>query len=415
MKNSFLLPAALLLLVINSACQQTSTSNANVNSPEVIDQRATWTTTLFTGVEQFEHFNRLAEIFPHHTMNASTTPYRIPVGDKLVLPSTHSYAGKVQDSDKFLRETDTVAMLVIEKGKLRYENYWLTGGEDVNWMSMSVGKSFVSAMVGIALEEGLINSVEDPITRYVPDLSGSAYDEVRIKDILQMSSGARWNEDYSDPDSDIMRYAQAFGSGGSLDAFTATLVREREPGTFNYYNSTDTQALGMLLVNVTGKPLADYAEEKLWQPLGMQDSAYWITDDAGMEMAAGGLQVTARDYAKLGLLYLNNGNWNGVQIVPEDWVHDSVTPDAPHVMPGVHEDFPLGYGYQWWLPESDEGEYAAIGVYNQFIYVNPTRNLVIVKLSANNAYGTTNTEASYRELESIELFREIGRSLSDHH
>ena len=144
---------------------------------------------------------------------------------------------------------------MLRDGEIRYENYWLTGGPEVTWMSMSVGKSFVSALIGIAIEEGLIGSIEEPITDYVPELLGSAYDNVRIKDVLQMSSGARWNEDYSDPESDIMRYAVTFGSGGSLDEFTASLEREREPGTYNYYNSTDTQALGMLLRRATNRTL----------------------------------------------------------------------------------------------------------------------------------------------------------------
>ena len=276
---------------------------------------------------------------------------------------------------------------------------------------MSVGKSFVSALVGIAVAEGHIDNVEDPITDYVPSLAGSAYDGVRIKDILQMSSGARWDEDYSDPESDIMRYGYTFGTGASLDEFTATLVREREPGTYNYYNSTDTQALGMLVVAATGRSLADYAGEKLWQPLGMERDAYWITDDHGMEMAAGGMQVVARDYAKLGQLYLQGGQWRGTQILPAAWVHDSVTPDAPHVMPGVDPEYPVGYGYQWWVLQGDEGEFSAIGVYNQFIYVNPAKQVVIVKLSANSGYGLTDDDTSWREIESFEFFRAISNQV----
>lgn len=139
----------------------------------------------------------------------------------------------------------------------------------------------------------------------------------------------------------------------------------------------------------------------------MEMDGYWITDDTGMEMAAGGLQVVARDYAKLGQLYVDRGNWNGNQVVPASWVRASVTPDAPHVMPGHDPEFPLGYGYQWWIPEGNEGEYAAIGVYNQFIYVNPTKRLVIVKLSANSGYGLTPDDSSWREMESLELFRAI--------
>lgn len=413
MNRSRCLPMMCLLLITSlSSCTQNNLSTKSTTSAPTADERASWSTSLFTGAEQFEYFNRLAEIFPHNTISAGPNPFAFPLGDSIKLPTTHLFNGRDLDTIQFLKETDTVALLVIENGKIRYENYWLTGGPKVNWMSMSVGKSFVSAMIGIALEEGLIKSIEDPITQYVEKLKGSAYDNVRIKDILQMSSGARWNEDYSDPDSDIMRYIKAFGSGGSLDDFTASLVREREPGTFNYYNSTDTQALGMLLVRATGKSLSAYAQEKLWQPLGMEANAYWIGDDSGMEMAAGGLQVTAKDYAKLGQLYLMKGNWNGKQIISEKWIHDSVTPDAPHVMPGVHKEFPLGYGYQWWIPESNEGEFAAIGVYNQFIYINPGKNLVIVKLSANSDYGTDASEATYREIQSIELFRSIGNSLS---
>ncbi len=375
------------------------------------DERLPFVESMFTGVEQYDSFNRLAGIFPYRVIRASSSPFSFPRGETIVLPDTYFFQGKQRDTRAFLEETDTVALFVLSDGAVVCERYWLTGGPDVHWASWSVGKSFVSALVGIALHEGFIDSIEEPVTVYVPELSGSAYDGVRIKDLLQMSSGARWDEDYSDPESDIMRFARAWGSGGSLNEFTATLVREREPGTYNYYNSMDTQALGMLLVAATGQGLSAYAGKKLWEPLGMEADAYWITDDRGMELAAGGLQVIARDYAKFGQLYLDRGNWRGRQIVPEAWVRDSVTPDAPHIMPGLDPEYPIGYGYQWWIPEGDEGEFTAIGVYNQFIYVNPANRLVIVKLSANTGYGLTDDDSSWRELESIELFRAIGNSL----
>lgn len=399
----------LIVLSVTSGC---SRNEAPPSPPPVQDERMVFVTSLFSGVEQYESFNRLADIFPHHVIKASSSPYSFPRGAAMELPPTYPYGDEAQDTQTFLEETDTVALLVLSDGAIVYENYWLTGGPDVHWMSMSVGKSFVSALVGIALAEGHIDSIEDPITKYVPSLAGSAYDGVRIKDVLQMSSGARWDEDYSDPESDIMRFIYAFGSGGSLNDFTATLVREHEPGTYNYYNSMDTQALGMLLVAATGRSLAANAEKKLWEPLGMEQDAYWITDDSGMEMAAGGLQVTARDYAKLGQLYLQGGKWQNQQVVPADWVHDSVTPDAPHIMPGLDPEYPIGYGYQWWVPQGDDGEFSAIGVYNQFIYVNPAKHMVIVKLSANSGYGLTDDDTSWRELESIELFRTIGTSVA---
>ncbi|MCP4005215.1 MAG: serine hydrolase [bacterium] len=375
--------------------------------------RAAWALTLFSGAEQYENFNRLAEFYPVSTMRAAPEPFDFPDGAGITLPTSFVYHGKTVDSEAFLAETDTSALLVLKDGRVRYERYMLTGGRDVNWLSMSVAKSFISAAIGIALEEGLIASIEEPITKYAPSLGGSAYDGVRIKDILQMSSGARWNEDYSDPESDINRFGRIMAIGGSFNEFAATLEREREPGTYNHYNSTDTQVLGMLLVKATGRSVADYMEEKLWQPLGMESDAYWLVDSDGMEMAFGGLNATARDYAKLGELYRNGGVWNGRPLIPADWVSASVTPDAPHLTPEAKADdpFPVGYGYQWWIPAGDEGEYSAIGVYNQFIYVNPTRDLVIVKLSAYSDYATSLEESAYREVETIEFFRTIGTSM----
>ncbi len=245
----------------------------------------------------------------------------------------------------------------------------------------------------------------------MPSLLGSAYDNVRIKDILQMSSGAEWNEDYSDPNSDVMGLARIMAIGGSMDEFVSTLKRGTTPGTLNHYNSTDTQALGMLLARATGRSVSKYLTEKIWHPLGMESDGYWLVDDHNVELAFGGLNATARDYAKLGELYRLNGTWDGQQIVSQKWVRDATKPDAPHLMPGAKHDYPLGYGYQWWIPESSEREFLAIGVYNQFIYVNPTRKMVIVKLSAFSDYATSLDESAYREVETISFFREVGKQL----
>ena len=200
--------------------------------------------------------------------------------------------------------------------KVVFEQYWRGNTAETPWTAWSVSKSFTSALVGVAVHDGAIASIEDPITKYLPELKGSAYDGVRIKDALQMSSGASWNEDYSNSDSDVNRFGRTFALGGSLDAFVGTLTREHAPGSFNRYNSMDAQVLGMILRRTTGKTEAAYLEEKLWSPLGMESDAYWVTDDKGVEFAAGGLSATLRDFAKLGRLYLDDGRWNGAQIVP---------------------------------------------------------------------------------------------------
>ncbi len=365
---------------------------------------------LFSGVAQHDNFPHLADVMPSHAMDAAPQPRPFFAGVPVQLPNSFSYAGSDRPTADFLTSTDTAALIVVKDGAIRFEDYWLTGGPDVPWISFSVAKSFVSALIGIAINDGHIASVEDLMTDYAPSLAGSAYDNVRIKDVLQMSSGARWNEDYSDPMSDVFRLGAAVG-GGSLDEFVASMSREFEPGTLCRYNSADTQALGLILACAIGQSITDYTVEKLWRPLGMESAGAWLLDSSGREMVFAGLMSTARDFAKLGELYRNNGVVNGTQVVPSEWVAASITPDAPHIMPGAVEfsedPAPVGYGYQWWIPGGDRGEYAAIGVYNQFIYVDPSRDVVIVKLSANRAYGTSVFERDNRESETIEFLRAI--------
>jgi len=365
--------------------------------------------TLFTGAEQIQNFNRMHEMFPVNVLPPAEQALEFESGAAVPLPTSFMYLGAEVQTSEFITRTDSGALLVLKDGKVTFEQYWQTGGRDQTWLSMSVAKSFISALIGIAVDQGLIGDITQPVTDYVPELAGSAYDNVRIKDILQMSSGASWNEDYGDPESDINRFGRVFALGGSMNEFAATLVPELPPGTFNRYNSTDTQVLGMLLTKVTGRSVNDYMIEMLWHPMGAENVGYWLTDAEGMEMAFGGLNITARDYAKLGEMYRMGGALNGQQIVPADWVQASITPDAPHLMPGdnPNSDWPIGYGQQWWIPEGDVGEFMAIGVYNQFIYVAPESNTVIVKLSANSAYGTPDDPDASSEFESLELFRAI--------
>ena len=377
-------------------------------SSNVNEERLSWVSSLFTGEEQYQNFNRIHEIFPTSKLSLSSKPLVFEKGAPLKLPSNFIFEDKVVNVDEYLSRTDTSALLILKDGKIGYENYWLTGGKNVQWLSMSVAKSFISALIGIAIDQGHIKSIDDAVTEYVPQLKNSAYDNVRIKDILQMSSGASWNEDYSDPNSDINRSAKILAIGGSLDEFTASLKNELKPGSFNRYNSTDTQVLGMLLREATGSSVTQYMQKMLWSSIGAEDNAYWILDSENMELVYAGLNATARDYAKLGELYRLEGNINGKQIVPSSWVRASVKPDAPHLMPGDNplSDFPMGYGYQWWVPDSS-GDFSAIGVYNQFVYVSPKNNMVVVKLSANRIYGTSEEVSKLSELEGISFLKAV--------
>ena len=371
--------------------------------------RVTVIGTLFSGEEQYENLNRFYKFIDSSTLSPSSNPLNFKSSKTISLPASFIFNDAVIGTENFLQRTDTSALLILQNGRIQFEKYWLTGGENVQWMSMSVAKSFISALVGIAIRDGHINNIEEAISDYVPELKNSPYNNVRIKDVLQMSSGASWNEDYSDPESDINRWAKIFALGGSFDEFIQTLSYDFKPGTRNHYNSMDTQALGMLVNRATGKTITNYMTEMLWHPMGASNEGYWLLDSEGMEMAFAGLNITARDYAKFGELYRLDGKLNRQQIVPKSWVKDSITPDGPHLTPGDNplSDYPLGYGYQWWVPGGDKGEFMAIGVYNQMIYVAPESNMVIVKLSANSSYGTAEDTDMASELETIEFFRTI--------
>ena len=200
-----------------------------------------------------------------------------------------------------------------------------------------------------------------------------------------------------------MGRAMAFDS--SIDEFVTSLQPERPPGTLLHYVSMDTQVLGMVLREATGETIRAYTESRLWQKLGMEADGYWLVDGQGMELVFGGLNAVLRDYARFGQLYLQEGTWDGEEIVPRNWIRASVRPDAPHLMPGTDlADSDFGYGYQWWIPPAPEGDYMAIGIYNQYIYVHPGHRVVIAKSSA---YPDFNYDGSEKTLQSIAAFRAI--------
>lgn len=377
-------------------------------------RRLNYQRSLFSGAPQHENFDRQHEYYPIHAMAASTQPYLFPSGARITLPASFTHRDQTYNTLDFIGQTDTTALLVIQDGQLRYEDYWLTGAPNKPWLTHSVSKTFVATGVGLAIHEGLINSVEDPIDQYVPQLASSGYQGVSIRNVLQMSSGIRWNEDYADSASDLNQFGLVMLTGSSYDSFVAARVSERPPGVFNSYTGMDAQALTMLVRAVTGGSLADYLRNKLWEPIGMQDRAYWTTDNQGTELGLGGLSATARDLAKLGELYRLNGNWLGQQLLDPSWVEDATTVTAAHLERGENPNSKhrMGYGYQWWLPDGDNQDFSAIGIYNQFVYVNPEHQTVIVKLSAYRNYAMDSKPASYLESETFSLFRQIAQSLS---
>jgi len=349
--------------------------------------------TLFDAENIVENFRSFDQVMPVSRLTPPPQPYQFPKGEPLSLPGKFNHEGNLMSSSDFIKDFRTTGLMVIQNGEMVFEQYYLGNKPNTKNISWSMAKSFISALVGIAVDEGLIKSINQTVDEYCPILKGSGYEGITIKNVLQMSTGVAFNEDYADFNSDINRWGRSFALGRSQDKFAATLVNERPQGTYNHYVSINTHVLGMVLTKATGKTVTQYMQEKFWTPMGMQDDAYWIIDDQNMEAVLGCFNATVRDYAKMGSLYLNNGKFNGRQIVPAQWVKASVTPDAPHLMPGTneHSNRLLGYGYQWWIVDGEQGEFMAQGVYNQNIYINPTTNTVVVKLSANDKY----TDKSY--------------------
>ena len=326
------------------------------------------------------------------------------------LPKTFTFKGQEFNLDSFLNDTQSTALLVVKDDDITFENYYLGTRDTDLRASWSMAKSYLSAIFGIAVYEGHIKDLNVPVTDYVPALIGSGYDGVTIKNVLQMSSGVAFNEDYTDFNSDINRFGRMMAMGGSFDEFAASLTHEREQGTYMKYVSIDTHVLGMVLRAATGQTIEEYLTTKLWSKLGNEQNALYLVDGLGEPMVLGGLNATTRDYGRLGMLFRDNGIINGEQVVPAQWIKDSITPDASHLMPGKRDNAKsvFGYGYQWWIPEQSDQEFFALGIYGQFIYINQKAGVVIVKNSANTRFTDNDYESIHK---SLAAFRGIALGL----
>lgn len=365
--------------------------------------------TLFDEDKIVHNFVNMHEALPTITVSSNSEPYYFNSAAQ-ALPESFEFNGETISTDEYLQRSATTALVVLKAEDITHESYYSGTKAEDKRISWSVAKSFLSAIIGVAVEQGKIKSLNDLVTDYAPSLKGSGYDGITIKNVLQMSSGVRFNEDYGDFFSDINRMGRLLALGGSFDEFAASLTNEREQGTYLHYVSIDTHVLGMVLRGATGESIVDLFQKQLWNKLHPEADTFYLTDELGEPMVLGGLNMRSVDYLKFGKLYRDNGKWNGEQVIPESWVHASVTPDAPHLMPGERDnaDLDLGYGYQWWLPVDADEEFMALGIYDQFIYVNKKSNIVIVKNSANINFMDNNFESGH---ESAEFFRAIVKSL----
>lgn len=301
---------------------------------------------------------------------------------------TYELEGKRKTAEDLMTTTDGTGLLVLHGDRILHESYGPGAGPKTLLMSMSVGKSFTSTLIGLARAEGKIASFDDPVTKYLPEFTGTGYDGVSIRHILEMSSGIDYDESYEwGEDSDTYRLLRpAIDQKETFADVARSFGRKREPGTKFEYVSNDTLVLGILLARVTGTSLSSYMAEHLWGPLGAEADARWILDregDTGVEMAFGGFNSTLRDYGRFGLLMAHDGKWRGEQLLPEGWVAEATVPRDPHVDYGkLIPEYPLGYGYQWWCFPGPDHSFTGQGIHGQFVMVNPVLDLVVVKTSA---------------------------------
>jgi CubicO group peptidase (beta-lactamase class C family) len=268
-------------------------------------------------------------------------------------------------------------IMVVQDGRIRLEQYGLGATPATRWTSFSVAKSFTSTLVGAALRDGSIHSLDDKVTRYIPELAAGAYRDVTVRQLLTMTSGVRWNEDYVDPKSDVAMMYEGRRQPGEplLVTYMAALPREFAPGERWIYKTGETDLIGILVARATGKTLAAYLSEKVWKPYGMASDALWLKDEIdGTEAGGSGISATLADYARLGQFLLDGGSANGKAVLADGWITDATQKHADIGAPG------RGYGYQWWT--YDDGAFAGIGIFGQLLYVDPGRHLVIVQLAA---------------------------------
>ena len=323
---------------------------------------------LFWSMEErdaaFRAMDALPALAQSHVIDAGDAVYPLPKGEAMGM-----------DVSGYMAEQRTSALVIVQDGKVVLEEYGLDFGPEGKWTSFSVAKSLTSTLAGAAIKDGAIESIDDPVTKYVKSLEGSAYDEVSVRQLLTMTSGVKWNEDYTDPKSDVALFNEHEAEDGLnvTVSYMRKLPREAPAGEKWVYKTGETNLIGVLISEATGKPLAEYLSEKVWAPFGMEQDATWLLGSTGEEISGCCVQASTRDMARYGLFIMGGGVVGGETVFPEGWLEEATTKQADIGSPG------FGYGYQWWT--YDDGTFAAQGIFGQGIFIDLERNLVIASNS----------------------------------
>ena len=325
---------------------------------------------------------------------------------------TYQHDGQTHTLDDYWARTDVLAFLVLKDDQIVVEEYFHGTGPRDRYASMSIGKSLLSVLVGIAIEEQRIRSVDDHVVTYLPYLKNSGYRDVTLKNLLRMASGVDFREAYMEPDSDFGRLNLAHSDGTEpFSEFAATLEPDVEPGTTFRYQSVNSQVMSLVLEKATGVRLPQYTEEKLWKKIGAESAAYYFTGEKQPETCGYGcFYATARDFARFGLMAMQGGTLGRVRVVPAAWMRESSTP-SPFAVPRVDDETRAprnGYGYYWWVPLGDDRAFLGIGIRGQALYMNPAKGVVIAQFSAWPRAGSSPAQRGERNI----LFDAIAAKLA---
>ena len=359
--------ASVALVTLLGACATTPVADLPPRTVSILQ---------WTPVQQAAGYRNIEKIQKVRTIERGTKVHPLPPAARQIAPNW-THAGQAWTVDSWMAANRVSGVLVLKDGQVMLERYGLGRAADERWTSFSVAKSVTSTLVGAAIQDGHIKGLEDVVTNYIPELKGSAYDGVSVRQLLMMSSGVKWNEDYTDPNSDVARAGAGILEPGvnPIVSYMRKLPRANPPGTKFTYNTGETDLVGILVSKAVGRPISQYASEKLWKPYGMEQDAIWMVDPAGHERGGCCISMTLRDYGRVGQFILDGGMANGRRILPEGW-----TGDATRVQISNGQPAPAGYGYFWWIRPN--GSYDASGIFGQSITTFRDERLIVVVNSA---------------------------------
>jgi len=348
---------------------------------EVASPRAMYDGTMRPDME-VNTFSHADKLFPVRVVKRGSKVRGLVEAKESLNNVRFEAGGKTYDLYDYLALNRVAGLLVLKNGEIALEDYELGTGRETRWISFSMVKSVVSTLIGAALNDGAITSLDDPVSKYVPELQRGAYEGVTVRNVIQMASGVKWNETYTDPKSDRRKLLelQLQQKPGTILPFMGGLSRVGAPGTIWNYNTGETFVVGAVVEGATKRPLTEYLSEKIWKPWGMEaDAEWWLVSPNGMAVGGSGLEARLRDYGRFGLLVEADGVIDGKRIVPEGWFNEA---GSPKEIGGKRVE----YGYLWWtFPKGaavNEGAFQAEGIFGQHLYINRKESVVIVVWSA---------------------------------